>query len=153
MGADINSNIGTLEDLHSTEFCAALGPYGLPKRNKKDENLLHVYLAHQLRVMNTFFEARSKSPGHSTRTSNQPTNSGIADTHMLDVIVCSAILHKHIHNCCTTLDGLDSNHHVVNMALNLTSIKYKLKLSINAAISTGGKFAKRTSNKSCTTST
>jgi hypothetical protein len=118
MGADINSNIGTLEDLHSTEFCAALGPYDLPKHNKKDGNLLHVYLAHQLRVMNTFFEARSKSPVYSTWSSNQPTNSGIADTHtMLNVIVCSAILHKHIHNCCTTLIGLDSNHHAVNMAL------------------------------------
>jgi len=71
MGADINSNIGTLDDLHSTEFCAALGPHGLSKRNKKGENLLHVYLAHQLRVMNTFFEASSLSPGYSTWTSNR----------------------------------------------------------------------------------
>jgi len=70
MGADINSNIGTLDDLHSTEFRAALGPHGLSKCNKKGENLLHVYLAHQLRVMNTFFEASSLSPGYSTWTSN-----------------------------------------------------------------------------------
>ena len=35
MGTDINSNIGTLDNLHSTKFCAALGPYGLLKRNKK----------------------------------------------------------------------------------------------------------------------
>jgi len=103
MGADINSNIGTF-DKHSTAFRAALGPHGLSKRNNKGENLLHVYLAHRLRVMNTFFEARSTSPGHNTWTSNRPTNSGIADTHMLNVIVCSATLHKHIHNCCTTLE-------------------------------------------------
>jgi hypothetical protein len=35
MGTDINSNIGTLDDLHSTEFCSALGPHSLPKCNKK----------------------------------------------------------------------------------------------------------------------
>ena len=85
MGADINSNIGTLNDLHSTKFCAVLGPHGLSKRNKKGKNLLHVYLAHQLRVMNTFSKeahrARGTAPGPAI---------GIADTHMLDVIVCSA---------------------------------------------------------------
>jgi hypothetical protein len=42
MGADINSNIGTLDDLHSAEFCSAFGPHGLPKCNKKGENLLQV---------------------------------------------------------------------------------------------------------------
>ena len=118
MGADINSNIGTFDDLHSTKFCAALGPHGLSKRNNKGENLLHVYLAHRLRIMNTFFKARSTSPGHNTWTSNRPTNSGIADTHMLNMIVCSATLHKRIHNCCTTLDGLDSDHRAVTMPLN-----------------------------------
>ena len=70
MGADINSNIGTLDDLHSTKFRAALGPHGLSKRNKKGKNHLHVYLAHQLCIMNTFFEGSSSSPGYSTWTSN-----------------------------------------------------------------------------------
>ena len=50
---------------------------------------------------------------------------------MLDVIVCSVILHKCIHNFHMTLDGLDSDHCTVTMALNLTSIKYKVKPSIN----------------------
>jgi hypothetical protein len=50
---------------------------------------------------------------------------------MLDVIVCSATLHKRIHNCRTTLNELDSDHRAVTMALNLTSIKYKVKPSIN----------------------
>ena len=70
MGADVNSNIGKLDGLHSTEFRAALGPHGLPRRNKKGETLLHIFLAHCLRVMNTFFETKNGSPGHSTWTSN-----------------------------------------------------------------------------------
>jgi hypothetical protein len=49
----------------------------------------------------------------------------------LTKIACSETLHKRVHNCCTTLDGLDSNHHAVAMDLNLTSIKYKEKLSMN----------------------
>ena len=51
MGANINSNIGTLNGLHSAEFCTTLGPHGLPKWNKKGKNLLHIYLAHCLRIM------------------------------------------------------------------------------------------------------
>jgi hypothetical protein len=131
IGADINSNIGTLDDLHSTKFCSAIGPQGLPKCNKKGKNLLHDYLVHCLRIMNTFFEVKSSSPGHSTWTSNRPTSSGIADTHMLNVVVCSTSLHKRIHNCCTTLDGLDSDHCAVSMDLNLTSIKYKANSSMS----------------------
>ena len=59
MGADINSNIGKRDGIHSMEFRAALGPHGLPKCNMKGENLLHIYLAHWLQVMNTFFETKS----------------------------------------------------------------------------------------------
>ena len=87
MGANINSYIGTLDDLHSVEFRSGLGPHGLPKCNKKGKNLLQVYLTHCLRVMNTFYETRTNSPGHCTWTSNRPTSSGIADSHMLNVIV------------------------------------------------------------------
>jgi len=131
MGAVVNSNIGKHDGIHSTEFRAVLGPHGLPKCNMKGESLLHIYLAHRLRVMNTFFETKSGSPGHSTWTSNRPTSSGIADSHMLDLIVCSAALHKRIRNCCTTLDGLDSDHRAVSLDLNLTSIKYRVKSSLN----------------------
>ncbi len=131
MGADVNSNIGMLDALHSTKICTTLGPHGLPKHNKKGKNLLHVYIAHRLHIMNTIFETNSGSPGYSTWTSNRPTSSGITDTHMLNLIVCSATLHKRVHNCCTTLDGLDSNHCAVAMDPNLTSIKYKAKSSMN----------------------
>jgi hypothetical protein len=94
MGADANLNIGTLDSLHFTKFCTVLGPHGLPKQNKKGKNLLHVYIAHRLCIMNTFFETKAGSPGHSTWTSNRPTRSGIKDTHMLDLIVCSTTLRK-----------------------------------------------------------
>ncbi len=50
---------------------------------------------------------------------------------MLDMFVCLVSLHKRILNCCTTLDGLDSNNCTVSMDLNITSIKYKVKLSMN----------------------
>ena len=131
MGADVNSNIGKLDGITSTEFRTVIGPHGLPQRNMKGESLLHVYLGHRLRVMNTYFETKSDSPGHSTWTSNRPTSSGIADTHMLDLLVCSATLHKFAHNCYTMLNGLDSDHRVVSFELNLTFIKYKAKSSLN----------------------
>jgi hypothetical protein len=93
MGAIVNSNIGKRDGIHSTEFCAALGPHGLLRCNMKGESLLYVYLAHRLQVMNTFFKTKSGSPGHSTWTSNRPTSLDIADSHMLDLLVCSATLH------------------------------------------------------------
>ena len=56
MGADVNANISTLDNLHSQEFRTTLGPHGFPKRNAKGEGLLTIYLAHRLQVVNTFFE-------------------------------------------------------------------------------------------------
>ena len=50
---------------------------------------------------------------------------------MLDLLVCSATLHKFAHNCYTMLNGLDSDHRVVSFELNLTFIKYKAKSSLN----------------------
>ena len=131
MGADVNSNIGKLDEIASTEFRSVLGPHCLPQRNFKGESLLHVYLGHRLHVMNTFFETKLGSPGHSTWTNNRPTSTGIEDNHMLDLLTCSATLHKWTLNCCTTLDGLDSDHRAVALALNLTSIKYKAKKSLH----------------------
>ena len=42
MGADVNSNIGKRDGIHSTEFRTALGPHGLPRCNMKGKSLLHV---------------------------------------------------------------------------------------------------------------
>ena len=129
MGADVNANIGTLDKLQSSDFKSALGPHGFPKRNPKGESLLTVYLAHRLRVMNTFFGSKTNGPGHGTWTSNRPTTTGVPESHMLDLIVCSTTLHKRIKNCQTTNDGADSDHRAVRMQLNLTSLKYKKKVA------------------------
>jgi hypothetical protein len=48
MGADVNSNIGKLNGVSSTEFRSVIGPHGLPRRNMEGESLLHVYLGHQM---------------------------------------------------------------------------------------------------------
>jgi hypothetical protein len=50
---------------------------------------------------------------------------------VLDLIVCLTTLHKRVHNCCTTLDGTDSDHRAVYLDLNITSIKYKTKSLMN----------------------
>jgi exonuclease III len=123
MGADINANIGRLDELQSSEFHSTLGPYGFTKRNSKGKGLLTVYLAHRLRVMNTFFEGKANGPGYGTWSNNRPTSTGQAESHMLDLIVCSTMLHKHIQNCQVAIDGVDSNHRAVRMQLNLIFAK------------------------------
>jgi hypothetical protein len=132
MGTDVNANIGRLDLLQSSEFQSTLGPHGLAKRNSKGESLLTVYLAHRLRVMNTFFESKADGPGYGTWTSNRPTTTGLPESHMLDLIVCSTTLHKRVKNCQTTNDGADSDHRAVRMQLNLTSLKYKEKVSLES---------------------
>ena len=51
---------------------------------------------------------------------------------MLDLIVCSTTLHKRVKNCQVVDDGADSNHRAVRMQLNLTSLKYKEKASLDS---------------------
>ena len=82
--------------------------------------------------MNTFFESKADGPGHGTWTSNRPTTTGLPESHMLDLIVCSTTLHKRVKNCQTTNDGADSDHRAVRMQLNLTSLKYKEKASLES---------------------
>ena len=87
-----------------------------------------MYLAHKLRVMNTFYLPKDKGPHrYGTWTNILPTNqlATKSDTHMLNLIVCSASIHKRIQNCYTTIDGAKSDHRAVQMELNLTSIKFK----------------------------
>ena len=113
MGADVNANIGKLDDLQSREFQSTLGPHGFSKQNAKGEGLLTLYLAHRLRVTNTFFECKTNGPGYGTWTSNRPTETGLPDSHMLDLIVCSTTLHKRVKNCQVVDDGADSDHRAV----------------------------------------
>ena len=58
MGADVNANIGKLDNLQSREFQSTLGPYGFSKQNAKGEGLLTIYLAHRLQVINTSLNAK-----------------------------------------------------------------------------------------------
>ena len=132
MGADINANIGKLDELQSSEFQSTLGPHGFLKHNSKGEGFLTTYLAHRLRVMNTFFECRANRPGYGTWTSNWPTSIGIPESHMLDLIVFSTTLHKCVRNCHVINDGADSDHRAVQMHLNLTLLKYKAKVSLDS---------------------
>ena len=81
--------------------------------------------------MNTYFESKANGPGYGTWTSKRPTSTGQAESHMLDLIVCSTTLHKRVRNCFVAPDGADSDHCAVRMELNLTSLKYKEKASLN----------------------
>jgi exonuclease III len=123
MGADVNANISKFDKLQSSKFQSTLGPHGFSKPNSKGEGLLTVYLTHRLCMMNTFFESRANGPGYGTWTSNQPTSTGLPKSHMLDLIVCSTMLHKHVKNCQVTNDGANSDHQAVQMQLNLMSLK------------------------------
>ena len=84
--------------------------------------------------MNTFFEGKANGPGHGTWTSNRPTSTGQADSHMLDLIVCSTTLHKRVKHCYVAPNGLNSDHRAVCMQLNLTLLKYKDKASFNGGV-------------------
>ena len=131
MGADVNANIGRSDKIQSSKFRATLGPHGFSKRNAKGKGLLTVYLAYRLCVMNTFFKSKASGPGYGTWTSNQPTSTGQAESHMLDLIVCLTRLHKHVRNCYVAPDRTDNDHCAVQMQFNLTSLKYKEKASLN----------------------
>jgi hypothetical protein len=142
MGADVNANIGRIDALQSSKFHSTIGPHGFSKQNSKGEGLLTVYFAHQICVMNTFFEGKSNGPGFGTWTSNRPTGTQQAESHMLDLIVCSTSLHKRVRNCYTAPDRLNSNHRAVRMHLNLTSLKYKDKSTVDGGTTDWRKICK-----------
>jgi exonuclease III len=150
MGAYVNANIDRFDEMQSSKFQATLGPYGFSKQNSKGEGLLTVYLAHCLHVVNTFFEGKANKLGYGTWTSNQPTSTGQAGLHMLDLIVCSTTLHKRVQNCYVAPDGADSDHCAVWIQFNLTSLKYKGKVSSTMGKLTGERYVRRTNNTSCT---
>jgi hypothetical protein len=83
MGMDVNANISRLIELQSSEFHSTQRPYGFSKRNSKGKGLLTIYLAHCLRMMNTFFKGKASGPGYGTWSSNQPTSTGQAESTCL----------------------------------------------------------------------
>ncbi len=129
MGADINANIG-----HSSSrddiYAPSLGPHGLSKQNSKGPNLLTLYMSHDLQVINTCYPAK-QTIGHGAWTSIPHTSEGVGEPSMLDVIVCSASLHKRVKNCHVLPDGLESDHCSVCINVVITSIKFKVTTSLN----------------------
>ena len=98
MGADVNADLGCHDDKLIEDYEHVMGPNGLHKRNSKGELLLGMYLAHNLRVMNTYYIRKDNNGlhGYGTWTNILPVNQRAteADTHMFDLIVCSASMHK-----------------------------------------------------------
>ncbi len=114
-GADVNANISRLNELQSSKSHSTLGPYEFSKHNSIGEGLLTIYLAHCLHMMNNFFKGKANGPGYGTWSSNQPSSTGHAESHMLNLIMFLTTLHKHVHNCQVAIDGADSNHRAVQM--------------------------------------
>jgi hypothetical protein len=111
IGADINAKVGRQD---GEDFKAVLGPHGPPCCNTRGSNLLSLYLSHELRVENTFFDA----PTHTTFT-----NAKDGDQTMIDIFACAKQLHCRICNCRTVDDGVHSDHAAVCLDLVLTLLK------------------------------
>jgi hypothetical protein len=93
MGANINADVGCHNDKLIEDYGKVMGPNGLHKHNSKGELLLGIYLALRFRVMNTYFIRKDNNGPHQygTWTNRDCTHHATkADTHMFDVIVCSA---------------------------------------------------------------
>ena len=111
IGADINANVGHRD---CDEFKAVLGPHGPSRRNTRGSNLLSLYLSHELRIENTFFEAN-----------NHTTFTNIKDgaESMIDIFACAKTLHCRVRHCRTIEYGIESDHTAVQLDLVLTSLK------------------------------
>ena len=111
IGADINAKVGKRD---CEEFKAVLGPHGPDRRNTRGSNLLSLYLSHELRIENTFFDA----PNHTTFT-----NVKDGDKTMIDIFACTKSLHCRVRNCRVIAEGVESDHAAVRLDLVLTSLK------------------------------
>ncbi len=119
LGANVNAKLGCHD---SNELAAVLGPHGPPRWDVHGSNLLALYLSHNLRVENTFFDASF----HCTYT-----NIGPNDGTMIDIFACAKQLHCHVHNCRAVIDGVKSDHSAVRLDLVLTSLKHKLSTALD----------------------
>jgi hypothetical protein len=81
-------------------------------------------------VMNTYYLAK-QTIGHGTWTSIPRTSEGVSEPSILDLIVCSASLHKCVKNCRVLPDGLKSDHCGICINVVITSIKFKATTSLN----------------------
>ena len=113
MGGDMNATIG-IRDCEALNN--VLGPYGMPKRNEKDRDLLQTYQSNNLRIMNTFF----KSQTHVLHASinEQKTK------YMLDKVAVSKSLFKNITDCRVTNDGIWSDHSALRTEIEMFSCEF-----------------------------
>ena len=93
------------------------GIHGLNNRNKKGQNLLGVFNANNLRVVNSFFKKKNYTTWRSFCDKKS--------SHMLDVITCSTSFFKCVNDCGAVPDGVRSNHSAVQMVYLNRSIKFK----------------------------
>jgi hypothetical protein len=91
-----------------------LGLHGPATCNTRGSNLLSLYLSHELRIENTFFDA----PNHTTFT-----NVKDGDKTMIDIFACAKSLHCRVRNCRAIAEGVESDHTAVQLDLVLTSLK------------------------------
>ena len=108
MGGDMNAQVGRREigiDEEGAEFNDVLGPFGIETRNKKGKDLLQIYQANNLRILNTYFE----SPSHVTYVSFNKEKSKC----MLDTITASKSVYKKVIYCRAVNDGIRSDHSAI----------------------------------------
>ena len=91
--------------------------YGIKNCNKRGRNLLGLFGANNLRVVNILFKKRNYTTWRSFNKSRTP--------HMLDVIKYSTSFFKCVNDCGTTLDGVQSDHYAVRTVFLNRFIKFK----------------------------
>ena len=94
-----------------------IGIHGLNNRNKKRRNLLGVFNANNLRVVNILFKKQNYTTWRSFCDKKSP--------HMLDIITCSTSFFKCVKYCGAVPDGVRSDHSAVRMVFINRSIQFK----------------------------
>ena len=112
-GHDVNANLSMRKLMHKRVNRI----YGLKNHNKKGQNLLGIFGANNLRVVNSFFKKRNYTTCRYFNKSRPP--------HVLDVITCSTSFFRFVNDCIKIPDGVQSDHSVVWMVFLNRSIKFK----------------------------
>ena len=96
-GHDVNEDLGVRKIMHKK----VIRIDGIKNCNKKGRNLLGLFGANNLRLVNSFFKKRNYTTWRSFNKSRQP--------HMLDVITCSTSCFKYVNYCGATPNGVQSD--------------------------------------------
>ena len=112
-GHDVNANVGVQKIMHKK----VIRIYGIESCNKKRRNLLILFGANNLRMVNIFFKKRNYTTYTSFNKFKTP--------HMLDVTTCSTSFFKCVSDCGATPDGVRSYPSAIQMVFLNRSIKFK----------------------------